>query len=178
MAPMPPPNSQRRFRGFEPASGLLRDRIRAVGEKRGFAVTRLLTGWAEIVGDDLARMTRPVKVGYAKEGFGATLTLLVSSSHAPMIQMQLPRIIERVNACYGYAAISRITLTQTAPTGFADGQAEFMASAKPQPAPDPAIRARAAEAAEGVRDDGLKAALENLAQNFMVRAKSKEGKKR
>ncbi len=173
---VPPPSPKRRFRGFEPASGLLRDRIRAVGEKRGFAVTRLLTGWAEIVGDDLARMTRPVKVGYAKEGFGATLTLLVLPAHAPMIQMQLPRIVERVNACYGYTAISRINLTQTAASGFVDGQAQFDKPAPP--VADPAIRADAARVASGVQDDGLKAALENLAQNFMLRAKSKEGKRK
>ncbi|WP_136683372.1 DUF721 domain-containing protein [Falsirhodobacter xinxiangensis] len=173
-----PPSPQRRFRGFEPASGLLRERIRAAGEKRGFAVTRLLTGWAEIVGEDLARMTRPVKVGYAKEGFGATLTLLVMPAHAPMIQMQLPRIVERVNACYGYSAISRISLTQTAASGFADGQAQFEQTPKPAPAPDPQIRADAERVASGVQDDGLKAALENLAQNFMLRAKSKEGKRR
>ena len=37
------------------------------------------------------------------------MTLLVSSAHAPMIQMQLPQIIEKVNATYGYAAISRIS---------------------------------------------------------------------
>ena len=53
----------RRMRGFEAASGLLKDRIRSAGESRGFAVTRLLTHWPEVVGEDLARVTRPVKVG-------------------------------------------------------------------------------------------------------------------
>ena len=37
-------------RGFAQAASLLVPRIRAVGEARGFAVTRLLTHWAEIVG--------------------------------------------------------------------------------------------------------------------------------
>ncbi len=57
----------RRMRGFEPASGLLKDRIRSAGESRGFAITRLLTHWADVVGADLARSTRPVKVGYANQ---------------------------------------------------------------------------------------------------------------
>ncbi|MFT7058405.1 MAG: hypothetical protein ACJASV_000906 [Pseudorhodobacter sp.] len=166
----------RRMRGFEPAAGLVKDRIRNAGEKRGFAVTRLLTAWAEIVGEELASMTRPVKIGYAKGGFGATLTLLTSSASGPMVQMQLPAIREKVNACYGYAAISRISLTQTAPMGFAEGQAEFLAVPKPKPTPDPAIRAQAVEAAEGVKDDSLRNALENLTQNFLSRSKAEKGK--
>lgn len=160
----------RRMRGFEAASGLLKDRIRSAGESRGFAVTRLLTHWAEIVGEDLARATRPVKVGYSKGAFGATLTVLVRATEAPMVQMQLPMIKEKVNACYGYAAISRVMITQTAPMGFAEGQAQFAPAPKAPPKPaDPAILAKAHETAEGVRDEGLRAALETLAQNILTR---------
>ncbi|MDT8857437.1 DUF721 domain-containing protein [Paracoccaceae bacterium Fryx2] len=162
----------RRMGGFEPASGLLKDRIRTAGEKRGFAVMRLLTQWAEIVGEDLARSTRPVRIGYAREGFGATLTLLTRSAEAPMVQMQLPAVKDRVNACYGYNAISRVILTQTAPTGFAEGQAGFAPAPTQTPPPDPAIKARAAEVAGGVQDDGLRSALETLAQNFLTRHKA------
>jgi len=161
----------RRLRGFESASGLLTERIRHAGEKRGFAVTRLLTQWEAIVGADLAAITRPVKVGYTREGMGATLTLLVASAHAPVVQMEIPRMRERVNACYGYAAISRISLTQTAPGGFAEGQAAFNAAPAAPTPPDPAVQAKAVAAAEGVRDDGLRAALENLVRNFHMRAK-------
>lgn len=167
-----PTAPSRRMRGFEPASGLLKDRIRHAGESRGFAVTRLLTHWAEIVGEDLARLTRPVKVGYSRDGLGATLTLLTRAAEAPMVQMQLPRIRERVNACYGYSAISRISLTQTAAIGFAEGQAEFAPAPKPAPAqPDPVIRQQAASVAEAVQDQGLRAALEVLAQNILTRPK-------
>lgn len=171
--PLYPPT--RRMRGFEAASGLLAARIRQAGEKRGFAVSRLLTHWAEVAGDDLARMTRPVKVGYGREGFGATLTLLTSSSQAPMVQMQLPALRDRVNACYGYAAIARITLTQTAPTGFAEGQASFGRAPGPAPAPaasDPALAARAAETARGVQDADLRDALALLAQNILRKSQT------
>lgn len=170
--PSPPQPPSRRMRGFEPASGLLADRIRRAGEKRGFAVTRLLTHWPEVAGEDLARITRPVKVGYGREGFGATLTLLTSSAHAPMVQMQLPALRDRVNGCYGYAAIARITLTQTAPTGFAEGQASFTPAPKPRSAPfDPALTARAEQTARGVQDEGLRVALATLAQNILSKSK-------
>jgi hypothetical protein len=137
-------------------------------------VARLLTHWAEVAGQDLARVTRPVKVGYGREGFGATLTLLTSSAHAPMVQMQLPALRDRVNACYGYAAIARITLTQTAPTGFSEGQAAFAPAPREAraPAPDPALAARAAEAAGGVQDEGLRQALALLAQNILRKSRT------
>ena len=168
---------ERRLRGFEAASGLLQSRIRQVGEARGFAVTRLLTGWAEIAGEATAAITRPVKIGYGREGMGATLTLLVAPAHAPMVQMDLPRLKDRVNAAYGYAAISRISLTQTAATGFAEGQAAFAPAPQPQPkTPDPAIQAEAAQMAAPVHDQALRSALETLTHNFLSRHKANESK--
>ena len=167
--PTPAPSPTRRMRGFETAAGLVKDPIRAAGEARGFAVARLLTHWAEVAGADLAGKTRPVKIGYGREGMGATLTLLVKPAEAPMVQMGLPALKERVNAVYGYAAIARIHLTQTAATGFAEGQAEFAPAAKLPATPDTAIVARAAEAAGGVEDPTLRAALEVLAQNILTR---------
>lgn len=170
--PLPPPDPHRRMRGFEAAVGFLRDPIRNATESRGFAVTRLLTHWPEVVGEDLAAMTRPVKIGHTREGMGATLTLLVASAHAPMVQMQLPRIVEKVNAVYGYRAISRIALTQTAATGFAEGQAEFITKPKATPPPAPEVVAEARETAAPITDPGLRAALEALAQNILTRRRN------
>ena len=72
-------------------------------------------------------MSRPVKVSYAKGGFGATLTLLTTGAYAPMLQAELPKIRNRVNAVYGHNAISHIRITQTAPMGFSEGRAVFEA---------------------------------------------------
>ena len=97
----PSPNPEHRRRGFEPAFGLMKDAVRTAGEARGFAVARLLTHWAEVVGPEMAAKTRPVKIGYGKGAMGATLTLLVKASEAPMVQMALPVLKERVNAVGG-----------------------------------------------------------------------------
>lgn len=168
------PSPTRRMRGFEPAAGLVKEPIRAVGEARGFAVTRLLTGWPEIAGEHLACVTRPVKCGYGREGLGATLTLLVASAHAPMVQMELPRLKDRINAAYGYAAIARIALTQTAASGFAEGQAQFSGPSKVARA-EVTISAEAAQVAAPVQDAGLRGALAALAQNILNRRKTTEG---
>jgi hypothetical protein len=166
---MKAPTTSRRMRGFEPASGLLRERLRRVGEARGFAVARLLTHWAEVVGSEIAAQTLPVKVGYGKGGLGATLTLLTTGPAAPMVQMQLPRIREKVNACYGYNAIARIVLTQTAPIGFEEGQAQFSPAPKLAPEVDPLILREAEASAADVGDANLRAALAKLAENVLSR---------
>ncbi|SNT05183.1 DUF721 domain-containing protein [Tropicimonas sediminicola] len=167
-----PTKPSRRMRGFERTSSLLGTRIRQATEKRGFSESRLLTHWAEIVGEEIAAVARPVSVGYGKGGFGATLTVLTTGAHAPMLQMQEPRLREKVNAVYGYAAISRIRITQTAPTGFAEGQVEFATARKAAPiTPDEGCRQRAAELADGVADDTLRKALASLGAQVFNRKK-------
>ena len=163
----------RRMRGFERASGLMQSSVRKVGESRGFAVSRVVTYWAEIVGADIAGMARPVKVNYGQGGLGATLTLLTTGANAPVLAMQTEIIRERVNACYGYAAISRVRIAQTAPEGFEDGRPDFgpPPAPKPKPAPTPEARAAAAEAAAPVSDPGLRRALELLGENVLSRSK-------
>ncbi len=153
----------RRSRGFRQASSLLAEPIRHAAEGRGFAVARLLTHWAEIAGADIAARARPVKIAHQRSGLGATLTLLTTGTYAPILEMQLPVLRDRVNACYGYNAIARIQLTQTAPTGFADGQASF--DHGPQaPAPPDAETRRAAQAlAADISDPALQAAVARLA---------------
>ncbi|WP_323781178.1 DUF721 domain-containing protein [Thalassovita sp.] len=161
-------------KGFERTASLLQQQIRHAGATRGFAVTRLLTHWPEIAGDDLAAIARPVEVKYGRQGFGATLTILTTGAQAPMVEMQKEQLRERVNGVYGYNAISRIRITQTAPVGFAEGQADFRyaQSAKPSPArPDPAIRQQASEIARGAEDAALRTALEALAQNVLSKTK-------
>ena len=168
---------ERRQRGFEPASGLLKDRLRAASEKRGFAVAQLLTGWDAIAGPTLAPLTRPVKVSYPREGLGATLTLIISPAHGPQVQMALPQLIERVNAVYGYRAIARIALTQTAATGFAEGQTPFAAAPQKPSPPDPVKLAAAEAQLAPIADEGLRGALETLARNILTRKTLKEGSK-
>lgn len=150
-------------RGFSRAATLMQERIRSAGEKRGFAVARLLTHWSEIAGEEVAAIARPVKVGYGRGGIGATLTLLTTGAQAPMVEMQLPLIRDRVNACYGYNAIARVRVTQTAPTGFAEGQAQFGPAPKSTPRePAPQARAQAHACTDGVHDTALRDALDRL----------------
>lgn len=158
----------RRRMKFTSAAQLVEKNVRQIGESRGFAVTRMLTHWDEVAGPDIAAICRPVKVSYGKGGVGATVTLLTTGAQAPMLEMQKETLRARMNACYGYAAIARVTITQTAPTGFSEGQAVFGHAPKAPPAPDPAIARAAADTTAEVADAGLRAALESLGRNVFA----------
>lgn len=150
-------------RGFTHAGGLLSDRVRRAGATRGFAETRLLTDWTEIVGSSIAAIATPAKVSYAKGGLGATLTLSAKPGHGPELQMQLPKIREQVNACYGYNAISRIRITQTESDGFAEPAVPPLVPDTPQADPG-----QIAELGlDKLNSNDLRAALESLSQHVL-----------
>ncbi|SEL29214.1 hypothetical protein SAMN05443999_104279 [Roseovarius azorensis] len=158
--------------GFKRTSALLQSSIRRASESRGFAQSRLLTHWPEVAGEEIAAISRPVEVSYGRQGMGATLTLLTTGAQAPMLEMQKEKLRERVNAVYGYNAISRIRITQTAPTGFAEGQADFThrpRTATPEP-PAPETVQAAATLTAPVADEGLRTALESLARNVLSKS--------
>ena len=160
------------YKGFQRTSTLLRDRIRKAGETRGFAVTRVLTHWAEIVGQDTASICKPVEVKYGRQGFGATLTVLTTGPQAPMLEMQKEQLRDKVNAVYGYNAINRVRITQTAPTGFAEGQASFDHKPKQtKSVVSPEVAAEADNVSRAVHDEDLRAALERLGRNVLSRQK-------
>ena len=164
--------SARRSFGFRRADTLLQGRIRDASASRGFAQSRVLTQWAEIAGPQIAQIARPVEISYGRGGMGATLVLLTIGAHAPMLEMETPKLRERVNAVYGYNAVSRIRITQTAPTGFAEGQAVFSPATPSIRSPDAApaeVRAQAAQQVAPIGDPGLREALERLATHVITK---------
>ena len=159
-------------RGFSQAASLMQTRIRTASETRGFAVTRLLTHWAEIVGEGTAAIATPVNVSYGKGGMGATLTVLTTGAQAPMLEMQKEQIREKVNACYGYRAISRVRVTQTSPTGFHEGRAAFAPAGVQPKQPDVAAEAEAADLSKSIQSDDLRIALAALGANIISKSRS------
>lgn len=161
-------------KGFARTGNLLEKRIKLVGESRGFAQTRLLTHWAEIAGAEIAAVARPVEVTYGHQNFGATLSLLTTGAQALMLEMQKDQLREKINSVYGYNAISKICITQTAPTGFSEGQISFAPAkvAASDRMVDPRIATTATEVASVVSDDSLRHALETLGKNVLSKEKT------
>ncbi|WP_246045411.1 DUF721 domain-containing protein [Rubellimicrobium roseum] len=154
---------------FKPASDLLRQKIRELGEARGFAATRLLTHWPEIVGESLAAIAKPLEVrhprGKKAAEEGATLTILALGAAALRLEMEKERLRERVNACYGYNAIARIRIKQAGPEAFAKAPAPI----PPPPAPVPPDAVE--PLAKDVKDTELRLALAALAANVLSRSR-------
>jgi hypothetical protein len=94
-------------------------------EKYGFSTATLLTDWARIVGQDLARDTMPERLkwprGVAEQrektgevtGLGgATLVLRVDPARALDISYKERQIVERINTYFGYRAVSELRIIQ------------------------------------------------------------------
>jgi hypothetical protein len=95
--------------------------------------------------------------------------LLTTGANAPMLEMQKEQLRQKVNAVYGYNAIARVRITQTAATGFSEGKVAFghKAAAQKVVASDPAVRQKAAQTASPVADEGLREALARLGENIL-----------
>ena len=86
---------------------------RAALGKKGFALASLLTEWEAIVGPGLAGYAMPLRLAKPRdESLGATLEIRVEGAAALELQHSEPRVIERINAHFGYAAVSRLKLRQ------------------------------------------------------------------
>jgi hypothetical protein len=132
--------------------------------KRGLGEAQIVTEWAAIVGEDLARQTIPVKLAF---GTGSrqngTLHLRVASGAAPEVQHREPQIVERINGFAGYHMVGRLALSQGPIPA---------AKARPQPPPPPLALAEAAALDArlvAVGDPGLKAALRRLGEAVIGR---------
>lgn len=171
-------NPNQRRKGPTRAFDLVARQIRSAGESRGFAEARLLTQWAEIAGPDMASICQPVKVSHTRGALGATLVVLTTGAQAPMLQAQLPKLRERVNACYGYAAIGHIRITQTAATGFSEGKVTFAPAPVEKSAEVGAdIAQKARQTTAEIRDSDLQSALENLGRNVLTKSQKKQRQK-
>ncbi len=155
----------RRAKGFERASALAPVALKGAGARRGFVELRLVTEWEAIVGAEFAALCRPVKVTWRGRGsgLGATLVVAASGARAPEVDMRAPKLLERVNAFYGYRAIShcRIDQSRAGARAVEPGLAE---AAAPWEGPPPAP-------VEGIGDERLALALARLGANVRARAR-------
>jgi hypothetical protein len=168
---------RRQQRGFTPSTNWKARSLRAksVGEfvpalmrpafeKYGFPAAAILTDWAAIAGKDLAAFTAPERLKWPRrasaeageaEQSGATLILRVDGPRALEVEHLRPRLIERINACFGYRAVADIRVLQ-AP--IRRRKAPEKRIALPSPA--------AAEACAQVGDERLKQALAKIASGI------------
>lgn len=167
----------RRTRGFLHAAGLLAQGIGKAAARRGLPEVRLLTGWAEIAGPDLAAACRPERISHSGSGFGGTLVLTVRAGRGPEVEMMLPSLRDRINTALGYRAVARIRLVQAGPGGLAETAPAFDRTGAPEgtpaaPPPDPARQAALEARLAPLAEEGLRDALAALALNIDRRTRA------
>lgn len=107
---------RRKFSGL----ATLAPEIRAITKKalgaRGFAGSDILEFWEDIVGTDLARGVAPQKLTFEKENrtHGTLVVKSAGGAFAMLFEHQKERVMQRINAFFGYPAVSRIKIVQGA----------------------------------------------------------------
>ena len=126
----------------------------------GFVQSSVVSRWPEIVGARHARVCSPEAIRFPPgEKRDGILQLVVVPAHAPLIQMVIPEIIERVNRFFGYSAVARVKLRH--------GEVQ-PPQLETRRAP-PSLRPIPMELGESLRDIGdpeLRTVLESLARSL------------
>lgn len=145
---------------MRPLAASLGGITRAALGKKGFALAQLLSDWQSIVGPGLAATAAPIRLVKARDDQdGAVLEIRVEGAAALELQHSEPRVIERINAHFGYAAIRRLKLRQ-GPVGISgSGAAATVPSIRRIGAGEERSLSRQLE---GVGDDSLRDALAGL----------------
>jgi hypothetical protein len=125
----------------------------AAFERAGFRDPTLIVRWAEIVGPEVARYARPVKLSEGPSG--GVLTLKSEPGASVFLQHESRTLCARINTYLGRAAIARLRFVQ----------GEIAARPAPEPLPRAAAEAPSADPARGFQGpEPLKEALINLAR--------------
>jgi hypothetical protein len=150
-----------------------RELTQAAFSRYGFAYGELLGQWPAIAGASVAQICRPERIawprqaGDSRQRQGGTLHLRALAGRALELHYETPRLIERINAFYGYGAITAIKLRQAAALPTAQ------AIARPCGLDAGAAAALEAELA-GIGDDSLREALRRLGQAALGASESSQ----
>ena len=167
-----------RKHGFKKASVLLKKNIQKVSESRGFAQSRVLTHWSEIVGEEISSVSIPTKVSYKTDGLGATLTILTSGSSGPILEMQKEFIRTKINAVYGYNAVQKIKITQSSPLALIRKNENPQSVISKKNNPKVEISTSLEKAVNEIDDKNLRQALEELAINVFTKLENSSSSER
>ncbi|SFS50034.1 DUF721 domain-containing protein [Brevundimonas viscosa] len=124
-APRPAPKAGRALQGL----------IRELDAKLGRGAGALEPRWREIIGERLARVTRPQKLTRGRDGRGGTLELRVAGPAALLVQHQSEEILQRVNLFLGPGSVEKLRIAQGPVKPLADAPAPPRRKAAQPPLP-------------------------------------------
>jgi len=95
-----------------PAGRSLNKLVREFDTKFGKGAGALQARWREIVGEQIARRTEPVKIVRGRNDGPSFLEIRVAGPAAALIQHQAPEILARVNLFLGEGRVDKLRIVQ------------------------------------------------------------------
>jgi hypothetical protein len=155
-------DTARRKGGPRAIGAIAREVTGGAFQRHGLGTGEIAHAWREIVGAELAAMSRPERIAPPRKGgrSGGTLHVIATGACALDLHYASAGIVATVNAMLGHAAISSVTVRQ-APPGEAGTEATPRTpDAPPEVAGDeiggidrPSLRMALARLGAGVRSD-------------------------
>lgn len=137
--------------------------------RRAGISTGLISAWDEIAGETFAASTRPEKIRWPKREPGADerfspgeLVIACEGARALFLMHQEAEILSRINAYFGFPAVSRMRIVQKPVSN-----APRRSSARPL---DALQRRRLSTMLDGVEDGPLRTALTKLGEGVLGQA--------
>jgi hypothetical protein len=107
--------SPKRPRNAAPLADLIGKTVGDAFARQGFAAVEIVTHWQEIVGEDLAKRSEPIKLTWPRRDDPDSVGILqirVEGAYALEIQHLQPVIVERVNRYFGWRCVGRLAIRQ------------------------------------------------------------------
>lgn len=109
-------NGRREYEGLATLVPEIRLLTRQALGSRGFSGADILESWEDIVGADLAKGVKPEKLTFEgnSRSKGTLVVKTAGGAFAMLFEHQKRRVMERINAFFGYPAVAHIKMIQGA----------------------------------------------------------------
>ncbi|PCI04693.1 MAG: hypothetical protein COB78_07875 [Hyphomicrobiales bacterium] len=143
--------------------------------KRAGMTLSLMNAWADIIGGQLGKHSRPEKILWPRRAHDddpfqpATLVVACDGAQAIFFQHETDAIIERVNTFFGFNAISRIKIQQKPVASYSPEKASEASKELNE-----AEKQRLTEMVGNVEDDELRQKLTKLGEGIILRQRDED----
>ncbi len=173
------PNGPKRYIAAKPLARFIPNLTKKVFQKHGFSSVSLVADWSEVVGASLAVQCQPERLKWPRaaqpkagdatptQATGATLILRTDAAYALEIEYASAQILERINAYFGYRAITTLKIVQGPMIDTGDTTPSITPQRRPPPA-DPNVVRSVDAAISDIDDEGLKAALTRMRKSVLA----------